>query len=197
MPVQRALPVEPISDHLNLTLARRARDPATADRLETEFGQHPGGRQIVREVRGGERRQPPIGKTMPHDRVAGFCGVSVSPPQPPEPEAKLCDAGGPTVKSHTANELPVELDAEAHLAADRLKPAHGLSGRERIGDIARHGCDGPIAREACKLFRIGHAKRAQEEPLCLELDHTSRWRAPRPARPSARAPRHLSDYSAL
>jgi len=39
---QRALPVEPIRDHLNLPLARGAGDPATADRLETEFGQHPG-----------------------------------------------------------------------------------------------------------------------------------------------------------
>src|SRR5215472_3291527 len=178
---QRALPVEPIRDHLNLPLSRGAGDPATADRLETEFGQHPGGRQIVREVRGGERRQPPIGKTMPHDCVAGFCGVSMSPPRPPEPEAKFSNPGRPAVKTHTANEMSIELDAEAHLAADGLKPAHGLSGREWIGDIARHGSDGPIARQACKLFRIGHAKRAQEESLCLELDHTSRWRALRHA----------------
>src|SRR5262245_8450532 len=178
---QRALPVEPIRDHLNLPLSRGAGDPATADRLETEFGQHPGGCQIVREVRGGERRQPPIGKTMPHDSLTGFCGVSMSPPRPPEPEAKFSDPGRPAVKAHTANELPIELDAEAHLAADGLKPAHGLSRREWIGDIARHGSDGPIARQACKLFRIGHAKRAQEETLFFELHHPACWRALRHA----------------
>src|SRR5215472_472464 len=174
---QRALPVEPIRDHLNLSLARGAGDPATADRLETEFGQHPGGRQIVREVCGGESRQPPIGETMPHDSMARFGSVSVPPPRPPEPEAKFSDPGRPTVEAHTANELPVELDAKAHFSADGLKPAHSLSGRERIGDIARHRGDSPIARQPCKLFRIGHAKRAQEESLCLELHHTSRWRA--------------------
>src|SRR5262245_42048043 len=63
---QRVLPVEPIGDDLNLTLARGAGDAAAADGLKTKLGEHPGRRQVIREVRGGERGQPPIGKSMPH-----------------------------------------------------------------------------------------------------------------------------------
>src|SRR5262249_61644302 len=125
--------VRPMRDHLSRAVSRGAGRPAGALRLEPEFGQPPGGRPTVREARGGERRQPPIGKTMPHNSVTGFRGISMSPPRPPEPEAKFSDPGRPAVKAHTANELPIELDAEAHLAADALEPAHRLSGREWIG----------------------------------------------------------------
>src|SRR5262249_18051337 len=163
---QCALSVEPIGDHLNLALARGAGDAAAAGGLKPELGQHPGGRWIIREMRGGECGQSRIGKAMPHYGVAGFSGIALAPPRPPEPEAEFGDAGGSAIKAHATNQLPPELDAEAHLPAHWLEPAHGLSGREWIGDVARHGGHGPVARKACKLLRIGHAKRAQEETLC-------------------------------
>ena len=59
--------------------------------------------------------------------------------------------------------------------AKRASPRTGLSqpsacaARKRIGDVARHGGHGPIAGQARELGRIGAAKRAQDQALCLEL----------------------------
>ena len=183
---QGALPVEPVGDDLDVLLARGAGDAAATHRLEAELGEHPGGSRVVGEVRGGEGRQPRIGEAVAHHGAAGFRRVAMPPPRPPEPEAELGDAGGPAVEAHAADQTALPLDAETHLAPHRPEPAHRLRGREGIGDVARHGGNGPVAGEARELVRIGVAEGAQDEAFCLELRHLSRPRSRRTARPRAR-----------
>src|SRR5689334_15661561 len=111
-PDEGALPVEPIHDDVHVVLARRAGNAAMANGLETEFGEHAGGRLVVAEMCRRKRRQPRIGKTVPYHRTTGLGRVALTPPGFSEPEAELGDAAGLAVKADATDQPALQFDSK-------------------------------------------------------------------------------------
>src|SRR6185503_3024158 len=161
----------PVGYGFDIVSARDAYDIAAADALEPELAQHARRRPIVDEVRGGEPRQLARMKSVADDGLGRLGGVAAAPPWAAEPEAEFGSTRAPAVVSRTADQPSLQLDGKPHLAAAGLEPGHGLRLRQRIGDVARHGRNGPLAREPRELGCITVPEGPQEQTLGSKRNH--------------------------